>query len=234
MRTRQSSMVLYVLSCDRADELTWHVLKPPKLEDDLWFPVERQFTSSAAGGGAGECLITVGKQGGYSLHARFRGLLHWLRDQGISYYLTAGTLHLVLYWHPGTSVSSTSDNTLYKNYMHRLSQGAADGDLKRLQEHRAQIKRAMDAGQTTAAVQVLYKGPQGFYEKSHETIAEICTICHETRQILTNSMLDDELQWVVNLRYKPLIDMLDAEGLRWSLRFEDVNRYEWAVMIACW
>jgi hypothetical protein len=228
-------MILYALSLERADELTWHIVKPPRCDEILWFPAHKQRDDNAAAaacGGGEDGFISTRKQGGYVLHDRFRGLLQWLREQGVHYYLGAPSLHLVVYWHPGTGETTPSE-TLYKNYMRRLSQVDLD-DPKRVQEHRAQIKRAMDAGQNLATLQILYNTPSGFQQKTPETIAEICTICHETRQIMTNVILVENVQWCVHTQYKPLIEMLDTEGLKWSLRFEDADKYDWAVMVAHW
>jgi hypothetical protein len=99
---------------------------------------------------------------------------------------------------------------------------------------RARIKRAMDAGQTMASVQILYASSSGFTRKTSETITEICLICHETMQVLTNATLEEHLQWVVSDRYKPIIEALDKDGLRWSLRFQDHGQYDWALMVATW
>jgi len=225
MRMRQSSMVLYVFSCDRPEEMSWHLIKPAAKDDELWFPVERQRLSEVSR----ECLISTGKHGGYALDARFRCLLEWIRNQGLGFYLT-NQCALVCYWHPGTgSVESTKKQELYDNYVQRLTQLPQRDDL------RVRIKRAMDAGQNMASVQILYS-PLDFFQKTASTITEICLICHETKQVMTNATLedDDSIQWVVNGRFKGLIEMLDRDGLRWSLRFEDVARYDWALMVASW
>jgi hypothetical protein len=238
MRIRQSSMVLYVFSCERPEELSWSPKKPPSHDDHddaLWFPVDRcrqhgpqeeeQEQSSS-------CLIPTSKYGGFVLHKRFQPLLLWIRGQGLGFYLSRQKA-LVCYWHPGTaSEQNGMEKVLYNHYLQRLTR---ECDAQYIEDVRARIKRAMDAGQTMASVQILYAG--GFSRKTPETITEICLICHETKQVLTNATLDrDDLrrQWVVHARYKPLIEALDKDGLRWSLRFEDVDKYDWALMVASW
>jgi hypothetical protein len=235
MRIRQSSMVLYVFSCERTEEMSWFATKPLHIEDEqLWFPVDRQ-RQHAAGGHeddeTGSCLIPTNKYGGFLLHKRFRPLLSWIRGQGLGFYLTMQKA-LVCYWHPGTGHDDKKqERVLYNHYLLRLTQ---ECDPKYLEDMRARIKRAMDAGQTMASVQILYASSSGFTRKTSETITEICLICHETMQVLTNATLEEHLQWVVSDRYKPLIEALDKDGLRWSLRFQDHGQYDWALMVATW
>jgi hypothetical protein len=237
MRIRQSSMVLYVFSCERPEEMSWFATKPLQgVDDELWFPVDRQ--RRAAGGPeddeSSSCLIPTGKYGGFLLHKRFQPLLSWIHSQGLGFYLTSQKA-LVCYWHPGTGEGEKEkqqqERVLYNHYRQRLTR---ECDAQYLEDMRARIKRAMDAGQAMASVQILYAGT-GFSQKTPETITEICLICHETKQVLTNATLEQEhLQWVVSDRYKPLVEALDKDGLRWSLRFQDQGQYDWALMVATW
>ncbi len=231
MRIRQSSMVLYVFSCERPEEMSWFATKPLRdVDDELWFPVDRQ---RLAGGPEereeSSCLISTGKYGGFVLHKRFRPLLAWIHGQGLGFYLTRQKA-LVCYWHPGTGEKEKQEHVLYNHYLQRLTR---ECDAQYLEDMRARIKRAMDAGQTMASVQILYAGT-GFSQKTPETITEICLICHETKQVLTNATLENDLQWIVSDRNKPLIEALDKDGLRWSLRFQDHGQYDWALIVATW
>jgi hypothetical protein len=174
---------------------------------------------------------------GFTLHHRFLGLLHWVKQHGLAYALTT-RLTLIIYWHPETGGSDTH-NTLYKVALGMWIAVPEEDILKR---HREGIVKAMKAGQTKAVVCYLFEN-YGYKESPPppppRSETNSLLECNETKSLFTDKVIGTQ-RWLVDVKHQPLLEWLThVEQLKWSLRFlfrdeTSAALYPWALLIAYW
>jgi hypothetical protein len=230
MRCGQNTLIAFELRLID-EELRYEPFMTFVKEPMLWFPVIPGETDPPS-----DSLFKPSPDAGYTLHSRFRPLLQWVHNQGLEYKLQGGrkgTFPLLLYWTPETIRPIHDENCLFKYY---LTTRLATTEERQIVHFRSVIKNAMDAGQNTASLCILYNGKEGF-QTTTEQNPDLRFTCKETIHLLTNKPINNNnCYYIINEKYEPIIHMIvDQEKLQWSLRFtEQQQPQNYAILIATW
>jgi hypothetical protein len=256
IRCGQDSIIAFQLRLSVDDELRYEAFMTFVKDKLLWFPLVPGETDPPA-----DSLFKPSVDAGYTLHGRFRPLLLWIVGQGLAYKLKSekciGIFSLVVYWSPDTIRPMCEDETLIKYY---LTSRLAITEEKQILHFRSVIKNAMDAGQCTASLCILYKGKEGYTTSGSEaaagnnecntttdnndatTTAAACGgggggvnlryLCKDAKHFLTNAPVAEGTEYMINEKYEPILQMVvDKEKLQWTLR--SINE-ETMILTAVW
>lgn len=208
------------------EELRYEAFLTHMKDELLWFPLVPGETDPPA-----DSLFKPSVDAGYTLHARFRPVLLWIHGQGLAYKLlsdkTKGIYTLLIYWSPETIRPLCEDDTLFKYY---LTSRLAVTEEKQLIHFRSVIKNAMDAGQNSASLCILYRGREGYEASVADTVSDRRFVCKTPKHYLTKQPTDEIL--TINEKYEPILKLIvDTEKLQWTLRI--INK-ETAILTATW
>lgn len=249
IRCGQDSIIAFQLRLSVDDELRYEAFMTFVKDKLLWFPLVPGETDPPA-----DSLFKPSVDAGYTLHGRFRPLLLWIVGQGLAYKLKSekciGIFSLVVYWSPDTIRPMCDDETLVKYY---LTSRLAITEEKQILHFRSVIKNAMDAGQCTASLCILYKGKEGYTTSGCEAAAgnnkcaadnndattagggggvNLRYLCKDAKHFLTNAPVAEGMEYMINEKYEPILQMVvDKEKLQWTLR--SINE-ETMILTAVW